>query len=86
MRGKEIELRVGRRRVDGTVRLSAYQPELLQLSVNYKGEYKGERSSSVVLTRAQVQALRQELAEYELARATDEGQSEEWDHQERRLG
>ena len=82
MRGKEIEFKVGRRTVDGVVRLSTYQPELLQLSVSYKGE----RSSSVVLTRAQVQALRQALAEYELAMGSEEGQKEDWDQHERRVG
>lgn len=82
MRGKEIEFKVGRRAVDGVVKLSAYQPELLQLSVSYKGE----RSSSVILTRAQVQALRQALAEYELAMDSDEGQKEDWDQHERRAG
>ena len=82
MWGKEIEFKVGRRTVDGVVKLTAYQPELLQLSVSYKGE----RSSSVVLTRAQVQALRQALAEYELAMGSKEDQQEAWDQQERRVG
>jgi len=82
MWGKEIEFKVGRRTVDGVVKLSAYQPELLQLSVSYKGE----RSSSVVLTRAQVQALRQALAEYELAMGSKEDQQEAWDQHERRVG
>ena len=82
MRGQEIEFKVGRRTVDGVVKLSAYQPELLQLSVSYKGE----RSSSVVLTRAQVQALRQALAECELAMGPEEGKNEDWDQNERRVG
>jgi hypothetical protein len=46
--------------------------------------YKGERSSSVVLTRSQIQAFRQALGEYELAMA-EEGQSETWDSNERRV-
>jgi hypothetical protein len=83
MSGKrDIELRVGRRSVDGVVKLSSHQPELVQLSVSYKGE----RSSSVVLTRLQVQALRQALAEYELAMDTDKALTEAWNHEERRTG
>jgi len=82
MKGNEIEFKVGRRSVDGVVKLSTYQPELLQLSVSYKGE----RSSSVVLTRAQVQMLRQALAEYELAMGSEQGHKEVWDHSERRVG
>ncbi len=81
MRGKEVEFKVGRRTVDGVVKLSAYQPQLLQLSVSYKGE----RSSSVVLTRAQVQALRQALAEYEFAMGPEEGENDDWDQNERRV-
>jgi hypothetical protein len=77
---RDIELRVGRRVEDGIVRLSVLQPQLVQLSVNYKGE----RSSSVVLTRSQVQALRQALAEYELIMESDDVQPETWDENERR--
>jgi preprotein translocase subunit Sec63 len=77
---RDIELRVGRRVEDGIVRLSVLQPQLVQLSVNYKGE----RSSSVVLTRSQVQALRQALAEYELIMESDDVQPETWDKNERR--
>ena len=81
MAGRDIEFRVGRRSVDGTIRLSALAPQLLQLTVSYKGE----RSSSVVLTRSQVQAFRQALGDYELAMA-EEDQSETWDKNERRVG
>ena len=79
---KDIELRVGRRADDGIIRISALPPQLIQLSVSYKGE----RSSSVVLTRLQIQALRQALAEYELAMDSHDGQSEAWDQNERRAG
>lgn len=78
----DIEFRVGRRAVDGTVKLSAHSPQLVQLSVSYKSE----RASSVVLTRAQIQALRQALAEYELAMGGDDESTERWDHSERRTG
>ena len=81
MAGRDIEFRVGRRSVDGTIRLSELAPQLLQLTVSYKGE----RSSSVVLTRSQIQAFRQALGEYELAMA-EEDQSETWDKNERRAG
>lgn len=80
MIGREIEFKVGRRSVDGVVKLSDYPPELLQLSVSYKGE----RSSSVVLTRSQVQALRQALVEFELGMDSEEAQMEGWDQHERR--
>ena len=81
MAGRDIEFRVGRRSVDGTIRLSELAPQLLQLTVSYKGE----RSSSVVLTRSQIQAFRQALGEYELA-MPEEDQSETWDKNERRVG
>jgi hypothetical protein len=80
MVGRDIELKVGRRSVDGTIKLSTLPPQLLQLTVSYKGE----RSSSVVLTHIQIQALRQALGEYELAMA-EEGHSETWDKNERRV-
>jgi len=79
---RDIELQVGRRVEDGIVRLSALQPHLVQLSVSYKGQ----RSSSVVLTRSQVQALQQALAEYEQIMESDNLQSEPWDENERRAG
>jgi hypothetical protein len=81
MTGRETEFKVGRRSVDGIVKLSSYQPELIQLSVSYKGE----RASSVVLTRPQVQTLRQALAEFELSMGADEAKEVEWDQHERRV-
>ena len=80
MVGRDIEFKVGRRAVDGTIRLATHPPQLLQMTVSYKGE----RSSSVMLTHSQIHALRQALGEYELAMA-EEGQSETWDKNERRM-
>jgi len=51
----EFELKIGRREADGTIRLSPLGHELVQISVSYKGE----RSSSVVLTRSQIATLQQ---------------------------
>jgi hypothetical protein len=81
MRAREIEFKVGRRSVDGVVKLSDYPPKLLQLSVSYKGE----RASSVVLTRSQVQALQQALAQFELGMDPEESQQPVWDQHERRV-
>ncbi len=53
----EVMLRVGRESQRGCVRLSTYDPQLLTISVSYKGE----RAATVVLTPAQVQQLRQAL-------------------------
>jgi len=78
--GSDIEFKVGRRSVDGTVKLSPHPPQLLQLSVSYKGE----RSSSVVLTRDQVRELRQALASFEQALDSPNGAPDAWDHRERR--
>jgi hypothetical protein len=80
--GRDVEFRVGRRAEDGTIRLTPYPPQLVQLSVSYKGE----RSSSVVLTRSQVSTLRQALEEYELAMDSDDSHPEPWDKNERRAG
>jgi len=79
---RDVEFRVGRRANDGTIRLTAYTPQLVQLSVSYKGE----RSSSVVLTRSQVAALRQALEQYELAMDDADSYSDVWDGNERRSG
>jgi hypothetical protein len=79
-KAKDVEFKVGRRSNDGIVRLSPYPPDLLQLSVSYKGE----RSASVVLTREQVQALRQALTEFENEMSTRNTVSETWDNRERR--
>ena len=81
VKSRDVEIRVGRRATDGVVRLSPYPPELLQLSVSYKGE----RSASVVLTREQVQALKQSLTEFENEMQSPRETSETRDNQERRL-
>jgi hypothetical protein len=79
-KSRDIELQVGRRANDGTVKLSAYPPELLQLSVSYRGE----RSASVLLTRQQIQQLRQALTEFENEMPPPSETTETWDNQERR--
>jgi hypothetical protein len=76
----DVELRVGRREHDGEIRLSALTPQVLQLSVSYKGD----RASSVVLTLRQVQTLKQALAEFELQMERDPGRPEQWNQVERR--
>jgi hypothetical protein len=81
VKSTNVEIRVGRRTTDGIVKLSPYPPELLQLSVSYKGE----RSASVVLTREQVQVLRQFLTEFEDEMQPPRETSETWDNRERRL-
>lgn len=77
---REVELKVGRRATDGTVRLSAYPPQLLQLSVSYKGE----RSASVLLTQDQIQALRAALDAFVEAAAAQSETTKTWDQTERR--
>jgi len=77
---REIEFHVGRRSNDGMVKLSPYPPELLQLSVSYRGE----RSASVLLTQEQVQALRAALAEFEDEISPSSKTRETWDNRERR--
>jgi len=76
---REVEFKVGRRATDGMVRLSAHPPQLLQLSVSYKGE----RSASVLLTQEQIQALRAALDEFVEA-AAPQTETETWDQTERR--
>ena len=78
-RTREVELKVGRRSNDGVVSLSAYPPQLVQLSVSYKGE----RSASVLLTQEQIKALRDALAEYVEADPQPETTTT-WDQTERR--
>ena len=77
---REVELKVGRRETDGIVRLSAYPPHLVQLSVSYKGE----RSASVLLTQDQIQALRTALDGFVAAEAPQSETTETWDQTERR--
>jgi hypothetical protein len=77
---REVELKVGRRSTDGTVRLSAYPPQLVQLSVSYKSE----RSASVLLTQDQIQALRAALDEFVDEAAPQSETTETWDQTERR--
>lgn len=76
----DVELRVGRREHDGEIRLSPVTPQVLQLSVSYKGD----RASSVVLTLSQVQMLRQALAEFELQMELDNSKPTNWNQVERR--
>ena len=80
MNEKDIEIKVGRRSVDGIVRLTAHPPQLVQLSVSYKGE----RTTSVVLTRSQVRTLQRALAELEETLSKAEGLTDKWDLNERR--
>lgn len=77
---RELELKVGRRSTDGIVRLSAYPPHLLQLSVSYKGE----RSASVLLTQEQIKALTAALSDFVEEIAPQAETSETWDKTDRR--
>lgn len=79
-RTKEVELKVGRRSDDGIVRLSAYPPHLVQLSV----AYKGERSASVILTQEQIRALRDALADFVAEGLPEPETTTTWDQTERR--
>lgn len=77
---RDVELKVGRRSTDGIVRLSAYPPQLVQLTVSYKGR----QSASVLLTQDQIQALRDALADYIEEAAPQRETTETWDQTERR--
>ena len=79
-RTREVELKVGRRSADGIVRLSAYPPQLLQLSVTYRGQ----QSASVLLTQEQIKELRDALSDYIEEIAPAPQTRETWDHTERR--
>ena len=59
VRDKQIRFAVGKGPQQGEVCLSAYLPQVLTLSVSYKGE----RAATVLLTRDQVRQLRQALDE-----------------------
>jgi hypothetical protein len=92
---RDVELKVGRRSADGIVRLSAYPPQLVQLSVGYRGQ----QSASVLLTQEQIRALRDALGAYVDEASVDEASvdkasideapveresNQTWDHTERR--
>ena len=77
---REVELKAGSRATDGIMRLSAYPPELVQLSVSYKGE----RSASVLLTQEQIRLLRAALDEFVEHTAPQNETTETWDQTERR--
>ena len=77
---RDVELKVGRRSADGIVRLSAYPPQLLQLSVGYRGQ----QSASVLLTQEQIRELRDALGRYVEEAAPDREKNQTWDHTERR--
>ena len=81
-KSREIEFHVGRRSDEGVLKLSPYPPELLQLSVSYRGE----RSASVLLTRQQIQALKEVLTEFENEMPLSSETTETWDNRERRSG
>lgn len=77
---RDVELKVGRRSADGIVRLSAYPPQLVQLTV----AYRGQQSASVLLTQEQIRELRDALREYVEEPAAELETNKTWDHTERR--
>ena len=78
---RDIELKVGRRSADGIVRLSAYPPQLVQLTVTYRAQ----QSASVLLTPEQIRELRDALGNFvEPANPPGRESNETWDHTERR--
>jgi hypothetical protein len=77
---RDVELKVGRRSADGIVRLSAYPPQLVQLSVGYKGQ----QSASVLLTQEQIRELRDALGAYIDEASIQSETNQTWDHTERR--
>ena len=77
---RDVELKVGRRSADGIVRLSAYPPQLVQLSVGYRGQ----QSASVLLTQEQIRALRDALGAYVDEASMQRETNQTWDHTERR--
>ena len=77
---RDIELKVGRRSADGIVRLSAYPPQLVQLTVTYRGQ----QSASVLLTQEQIRALRDALRDYVEEAPAERETNQTWDHTERR--
>jgi hypothetical protein len=79
-KAREVELKVGRRSNDGIIRLSAYPPHLVQLSVTYKAQ----QAASVLLTQEQIRALRDALAAYVEEIEPEPRAKETWDGTERR--
>ncbi len=77
---QEVTFKVGRRSVDGIVRVSTHPPQLVQLSVSYKGE----RAASVVLTKAQVRELVDILIQFEGRLAEEQSHTEVWNSDDRR--
>jgi len=77
---RDIELKVGRRSADGIVRLSAYPPQLVQLTVTYRGQ----QSASVLLTQEQIRELRDALSNYVEEAPPKRETNQTWDHTERR--
>ena len=77
---RDIELKVGRRTADGIVRLSAYPPQLVQLTV----AYRGQQSASVLLTQEQIRELQVALGNYIEATTAERATQQTWDHTERR--
>jgi len=77
---RDVELKVGRRSADGIVRLTEYPPQLIQLSVGYRGQ----QSASVLLTQEQIRMLRDALEKYIEEAAPERETNETWDHTERR--
>ena len=77
---RDVELKVGRRSADGIVRLSAYPPQLVQLTV----AYRGQQSASVLLTQEQIRELQVALGNYIEATTPERATQQTWDHTERR--
>jgi hypothetical protein len=77
---RDIELKVGRRSADGIVRLSAYPPQLVQLTVGYRGQ----QSASVLLTQEQIRELQVALGNYMETTTAERETKQTWDHTERR--
>jgi len=77
---RDIELKVGRRSADGIVRLSAYPPQLVQLTVTYRGH----QSASVLLTQEQIRELQNALGNFIEKAPAERETNQTWDHTERR--
>ena len=77
---RDIELKVGRRSADGIVRLSAYPPQLVQLTVTYRAQ----QSASVLLTQEQIRELHDALGNFIEETPAKREPNQTWDHTERR--